>query len=419
MAIFHDFIESQKSLGTLILQPRMGFSDIVQMKKGLSAVRALGPNIIGTITIDSYTRTLQLDKAKNAIESGQQLNGYPICYYSDTDNRALIAGLYTPEFPVQVRHGSPLPLHIIEKILTSGLDATEGGPISYCLPYGRTSIELTIKAWHESCVKFSNNGTNLNHVESFGGCMLGQLCPPSLLIVIGLLEGLFFENSGIQSLSLSFAQGSNSEQDEGAIMALQRLASEYLFQASWHVVIYTFMGKFPLSRNGAKRIIQDSAKLAEKTHCARLIVKTAVEAKHIPAIVSNIEAIEWCQEVIGDFDPNFSPASLAFSTDIYTEAKSILETVLNLAPTIHECIKQAFIRGILDVPFCLHPDNRGNTSAWIDERGVIRWGVIGNVPIPKQTLNGTVANLHQTSSSEFLDMLRFNQVKYDAVLDPL
>ena len=48
---YHDFI--QKNAGRLIVQPRMGFSDLRQMRTGLEAVEAVDAASIGTITLDS------------------------------------------------------------------------------------------------------------------------------------------------------------------------------------------------------------------------------------------------------------------------------------------------------------------------------------------------------------------------------
>ena len=75
--------------------------------------------------------------------------------------------------------------------------------------------------------------------------MLGQLCPPGLLVAISVLEGLFFRQHGMRSVSLSYAQQTNPDQDEEAVAALRRLAAECCRDVDWHVVLYTYMGVFP------------------------------------------------------------------------------------------------------------------------------------------------------------------------------
>src|SRR5690349_23687750 len=43
--------------------------------------------------------------------------------------------------------------------------------------------------------------------------------------------------------------------------------------------------------------------------------------------------------------------------------------------------RSAFHRGVLDVPYCLHPDNRGATRGVITSDGRLRWAEVGAMPI--------------------------------------
>ncbi|MFN7097582.1 MAG: methylaspartate mutase, partial [Gammaproteobacteria bacterium] len=202
---FVNYIQKAKSLGKLVVQPRMGFGQMHEMESGLKAVKQTKAMTIGTITLDSYTRVNQYQKAKNALINGDTLNGFPIVTHGAQATKNMLENLLYGDFSVQVRHGTALPKDIFQSIIDSGIDATEGGPVSYCLPYSRVPLESAIKNWRESCQLFAktSNNNRLYHIESFAGCMLGQLCPPSLLIALGILECLFFKSNGIQSVSLS------------------------------------------------------------------------------------------------------------------------------------------------------------------------------------------------------------------------
>lgn len=172
-----------------IVQPRMGFSDRREMRQGLEAVKGLRVPAAGTITVDAMTRQGLIEEARRAVASGERLNGYPIASYSPTDNQELLAGLRGPDFPVQVRHGSPLPLPVFEAAAAAGIDAIEGGPISYALPYGRTPLARTVPAWRENARFWAEYGAARGiayHLESFAGCLMGQLCPPSLLLALNI-----------------------------------------------------------------------------------------------------------------------------------------------------------------------------------------------------------------------------------------
>lgn len=273
----------------------MGFSDPRRMRAGLERTKRAVATTVGTLTIDSYTRVGDQDAARAAVAEGTALNGYPIATHSTGLTRSLLDGVLDPAFPVQVRHGSSRPEAIIRALAAAGLDATEGGPVSYCLPYGRTPLAESVENWARCCELLASlvPAPRTPHLESFGGCMLGQLCPPGLLVALSLLEGLFFVRHGIRSVSLSYAQQTDPAQDAEAVRALRRLAAEFLpADVDRHVVLYTYMGVFPRTARGATRILEASARLAVRAGAQRLIVKTAAEAHRIPTVLENVRALE-------------------------------------------------------------------------------------------------------------------------------
>jgi methylaspartate mutase epsilon subunit len=87
-------------------------------------------------------------------------------------------------------------------------------------------------AWAECCRILADQPEAM-HLESFGGCMLGQLCPPSLLIALSVLEGMFFGEHGVRSISVSYAQQTHPEQDLEALAALRQLAAEWPGCGRW------------------------------------------------------------------------------------------------------------------------------------------------------------------------------------------
>lgn len=416
---FHHFVERQRAEGRLICQPRMGFSDFGKMRRGLEAVKGCAASTIGTLTLDSYTRVNDLESARRAIETGQELNGYPIVAHGKERNRELLDGLLGMDFPVQVRHGTSKPEDVFRAVIDANLDATEGGPISYCLPYSRTPLRVAMESWSRSCSMLAAlaERDTVPHLESFGGCMLGQLCPPSLLVAIGILEGLFSWRHGLRSLSLSYAQNSNFSQDAGAVLALRQLAAEFLPDATWHVVIYTFMGKFPQTEHGAQALIEESARLAAATGCERLIVKTAREAYQIPTIEDNVRAIGWAHEAALGADPDelLDAAAETHRQTVYAEARFLVEMVLDLHRDFGEAILIAFEKGYLDVPYCLHSNNQRKTLCWVDHEGNIHWTERGKIPFPKHLAQSIFKNKHLMTSRDLERMLSFNQLRCDSL----
>ncbi|MEU3573754.1 methylaspartate mutase [Kitasatospora sp. NPDC036755] len=403
MAWTVDFGSFVRSAPELVVQPRMGFGTRARMRHGLLATRSADATTVGTLTLDSYTRVGDHASARRAVDEGVDLNGYPIVTHGPEATRQMLDGIVAADFPVQVRHGSAAPQAIITALAESGLHATEGGPVSYCLPYSRTPIAASVRNWEESCRLLAAAGRpgQRPHLESFGGCMMGQLCPPSLLVALSVLECLFFVQHGLTSVSLSYAQQIHEEQDEEAVRALRALAAELLPGTDWHVVVYTYMGVYPRTPSGARALQDRAVRLAVRTGAERLIVKTAVEAYRIPTVAHNVEALEGSARTARLTRPRPAPGGLA-DNEVYAQARALVEAVLCLGEDVGAALVEAFARGWLDVPYCLHPDNAGRTATYIDDRGRLDWSAIGAMPIGHLVTPRPAATM---TSSGLLDAL--------------
>ncbi|EEP74803.1 glutamate mutase subunit B [Micromonospora sp. ATCC 39149] len=408
---FGEFVRWRHARGALVVQPRMGFADPTLMRAGLLATRQADAATVGTITLDSYTRVGDLDAAGHALRQGIALNGYPIVNHPVDTTRAVLDGVLAEDFPVQVRHGSARPLDIFAALIRAGLHATEGGPVSYCLPYGRTPLAESVANWAAACellLTTRQDGVE-PHLETFGGCMLGQLCPPSELVAISVLEALFFHRMGLRSISVSYAQQTNPAQDLEAVTALRRLCAELLPGADTHVVVYAYMGLAPRTPAGARRLFAEAVRLAVAGGAQRLIVKTVAEAYRIPTIAENVAALEHAAATARAMPRPADPA--ASGGQVYREARAIVEAVLDGAPDLGRAIVLAFRRGLLDVPYCIHPDNAGRSRSHLDEDGTLRWTRLGNLPL------GGLAELRPrdpVGSTELLSALSYTQRTFDA-----
>lgn len=404
----HSFVRDACRNGRLAVQPRMGFGNLGKMHEALNCVKSLPCAAVGTLTLDSHTRQGDYESALRCLEPGHSLNGFPIMSHAVADIARMLDDVCANGFPVQVRHGTAQPQRIFERLLLLGLTSTEGGPVSYCLPYSRLPLSVAVDAWREGCQILASDGEG-SHIESFGGCLLGQLCPPSLLVAMTIIEGLFFRQHGIRSISLSYAQGTSALQDAGALKALRSLAGSYLSDVDWHVVLYTYMGMFPRSPHGARQLVNDSALLARVTGTERLVVKTVSEAHGIPSIDDNLEALMLASRVELPMDFPVSPTD-EFHQEIEHEAECMIGAVLDLHTDIGRALIQSFSVGLLDIPYCLHPDNRGHTRTFIDGDGALRWARIGRLPLSNGTFVGKAEPL---TSTELLNSLNYVRSKYD------
>lgn len=409
MTSFGRFVAAAAARGSLVVQPRMGFAAPARMRAGLLATKGAADAVAGTLTIDSYTRVGDEPSALRALNADVPLNGYPITSYSPHTSRWVLDGIPDASFPVQVRHGSAHPQRIVTALTRLGLTATEGGPVSYCLPYGRTPLVDSVRNWREACEQLAalrDNGAE-PHLESFGGCMLGQLCPPGLLVAISALEGVFFHRAGLRSISLSYAQQTSPEQDRQAVRALRRLAAELLPVTDWHVVVYTYMGVYPRTRRGADRLLEHSAELAVRAGARRLIVKTDAEAHRIPTVTENVRALRTAAAAAARATPEPYDHT---DNPVYDEGRALVDAVLDLDPDLGTALLKAFERGYLDVPYCLHPDNAGRTRSHIDAAGRLTWSDIGALPIGKVTARRGA----RLTAAGLYDALTYVQCRYDA-----
>ncbi|MFI9387416.1 methylaspartate mutase [Kutzneria sp. NPDC052558] len=408
MTGFGGFVAAAARAGELVVQPRMGFGDPARMRAGLAATRAAGVRAVGTLTLDSFTRVGEHDSVRAAFAEGKQLNGYPIVDHPLAVTRSVLDGLLGPDFPVQVRHGSPRPQRIVAALIAAGLDATEGGPISYCLPYSRVPVEESVRAWTESTrmlAELRSTGRR-PHLETFGGCMMAQLCPPALLVAISLLEAVFFRRLGVDSVSLSYAQQTHPGQDAEALRALRELAARFLPDTDWHVVVYTFMGSFPRTPGGAAALLAEAARMSVRGGAERLIVKTVAEAHRIPTVEENVDALRIAAAAAA---AQPSTRTTPEDTGIAAQATAIVEAVLELDADLGAGLARAVTTGLLDVPYCLHPDNAGRTRATVDGAGRLQWTRIGGLPLRGLAETGGEPN----TSGQLLQALSYLERKFD------
>jgi methylaspartate mutase epsilon subunit len=411
-ASFGDYVARMQAAGALVVQPRMGMSSPAQMRAGLVATKLAAGVTVGTITLDSYTRVGDHRAARTSLENNTELNGYPIVAHGVRTTQEVLDGVRDEQFPVQVRHGSASPGEIFVTMAMIGLDASEGGPVSYCLPYSRMPLRESVRHWATSCRRFARLAElgASPHLETFGGCLLGQLCPPSLLVAVSVLEAMFFRDHGLRSVSLSYAQQTSAAQDLEAVQALRRLAGELLPDVQWHVVLYAYMGVYPSTAAGSYRLLTTASRLAVEAGAARLLVKTAAEAHRIPTVAQNVAALE--HAALSAATATVLPS--APGTGVYEEARAIIEATLELHADLGRALVAAFERGYLDVPYCLHPDNLGRTRSVIDGDGWLRWSDTGNLPVP---LDHRCRDSRVLSSKGLLDALSYLARHYDGTAE--
>ncbi len=132
---------------------------------------------------------------------------------------------------------------------------------------------------------------------------------------------------------------------------------------------------------GALALLRSSAVLAARTGTERLIVKTPAEAHRIPAVEDNVRALEEAAAQAARARGAVHRPVEHGGFGVLAEARTLVESVLELGSEIGPALVEAFRRGCLDVPYCLHADNAGRSRSFIDARGSLQWRSAGAMPV--------------------------------------
>jgi methylaspartate mutase epsilon subunit len=174
------------------------------------------------------------------------------------------------------------------------------------------------------------------------------------------------------------------------------------------------MGVFPRTAGGAEDLLRHSVDTAVAGGAERLIVKTVAEAHRIPTIDENLQALQLAsrQARVSRSAPVIDDRlAQAHTTTVLRESEALVEAVLDLHDDVGEALRQAFARGYLDIPFCLHRDNAGQTQACIHEDGSLRWLRTGRLPI-RQPRDASIDR--PLDPQAFLKMLSTVERRFDA-----
>jgi aspartyl/asparaginyl-tRNA synthetase len=197
------------------------------------------------------------------------------------------------------------------------------------------------------------------------------------------------------------------------VHALRRLAAELLPGIDLHIVVYAYMGLYPRTPHGARRVLCEATGLAVRSGASRLIVKTTAEAHRIPTVAENVAALELAAAAAAVAAPGRAEPDAA-DTAVHAEARRLVEAVLDLDPSMARALPLAFERGRLDIPYCLHPDNPRRARSTVDRDGRLRWTDTGSLPLPRP--RGTAVG---TTAAGLLASLGHVRRKFDLGADPL
>jgi methylaspartate mutase epsilon subunit len=385
--ISHHFKKKNK----MLVQPRGGFPTY---KKQFALYEFfVDANVdVLPLTIDSNTRLNDYATSKKMLRLSEEndvdmLNGYPLVNHGYRTTRKMITHFNKP---VSLRHGTPDARLLIETAIASGIFEIEGGPITYLLPYSKNfPLDKAFLYWkyvERVCANYSKLNEPINR-ESFGP-LTATLVPPSITIVIQLLEMLLSLEEGVKSFSVSFAQQGSMNQDIVTGAVLKKLAKHYAAQincsdASIHLVYHQWMGAFPMNKDYAEQLINMSTVIASMVGADKIITKTREEASGIPTKEANAKTVSNTQYTLGILNGLPNVVDEEEEEMLTLQVNAIMEAVFNdPADTLWRKVFNSIKNGIIDVPFSPHIINHNNMITIRDAKKNIRIIKRGNVPIP-------------------------------------
>jgi len=385
--ISHHFDTAQK----MLVQPRGGFPTYEKQFSLYEFFVDANVDVL-PLTIDSNTRLNDYTTARKMLRLSEaneidMLNGYPLVNHGYRSTRKMMTHF---NHPVSLRHGTPDARLLIEIAIASGIFEIEGGPITYLLPYSKNfPLDKAFLYWkyvERVCADYSILNKPINR-ESFGP-LTATLVPPSITIVIQLLEMLLSLEEGVKSFSVSFAQQGSMIQDIVTGKVTRALADYYAAQigcedAAIHLVYHQWMGAFPTNRDSADQLINMSTVIASMVGADKIITKTREEAVGIPTKEANAQTVantQYTLNILGGL-----PAILDEQEEeiLTAEVHAIMEAVFNdPADTLWRKVFNSIKNGIIDVPFSPHIINHNEMITIRDAQKNIRIIKRGNVPIP-------------------------------------
>jgi methylaspartate mutase epsilon subunit len=385
--ISHHFSTRNK----MLVQPRGGFPTYEKQFSLYEFFIEAGVDVL-PLTIDSNTRLNDYATAKKMLRLSEEsetdmLNGYPLINHGYRTTRKMMTHF---NHPVSLRHGTPDARLLIETAIASGIFEIEGGPITYLLPYSKNfPLDKAFLYWkyvERVCANYSQLNEPINR-ESFGP-LTATLVPPSITIVIQLLEMLLSLEEGVKSFSVSFSQQGSLNQDIVTGAVLKKLARHYAQQidcadTAIHLVYHQWMGAFPMNRDFADQLINMSTVIASMVGADKIITKTREEAAGIPTREANAETVANTQYTLRILNGLPKVVDEQEEEILTQEVHAIMEAVFNdPADTLWRKVFNSIKNGIIDVPFSPHIINHNEMITIRDAGKNIRIIERGSVPIP-------------------------------------
>jgi methylaspartate mutase epsilon subunit len=378
-----------------LIQPRAGVPLLGKQLALFKAFKRVGVRVL-SYQVDSLTRNnnyagVEEALRENGLTGNMTINGFPVVNHGVPGLQRIISEVGVP---LQTRHSTRDPRLLAEISYAGGVTSFEGGAICYNIPYYKDyPLDESIKVWQYvdrlTGLYYERFGIRLD--REFFGTLTATLIPPSLAIMVNILEAILAIRQGVRCVSLGYAEQGHRVQDIAAMRMLRCLAEEIIRRLGYqdvqiNTVFQQYMAAFPESPTRAEELIHQSAITASLSGATRMIVKTPAEASGIPGLEDNLRGLSLAMSgAAAEHTPIDETRVAEECSLIRREVEAILESLLSCGRgSVSEGIVEGFRRGYLDIPFSPSVYNRGAVMTARDRDGAVRFLSLGNLQFGRE-----------------------------------
>ena len=394
-----------------LIQPRAGVALLNKQLALFMAFKAAGVRVL-SYQVDSLTRNnnyagVAEALSENGLTANMSINGFPVVNHGVPGLQKIIS---TVGVPLQTRHSTRDPRLLAEISYAGGVTSFEGGAICYNIPYYKDyPLDQSINVWQYvdrlTGLYYERFGIRLD--REFFGTLTATLIPPSLAIVVNILEVILAIRQGVKCVSLGYAEQGNRLQDIAAMRMLRVLTEEIIERLGYrdvqvNTVFQQYMAAFPESPACAEELIYQSAITASLSGATRTIVKTPTEASGIPGLEDNLRGISLAMSGVAAAHIPIDETRVAEECAIIRqEVEEIFESLLLCGHgSVSEGIVEGFRRGYLDIPFSPSIYNRGAVMTARDKDGAVRFLSFGNLQLGRELQEFHRSKMNERRRSE-------------------
>ena len=293
--------------------------------------------------------------------------------------------------------GTSMPKLTGEIGFAAGFNGYLGSGIAYTVSYTKElSIEQGIRNYQyldRLAAEYGARGVALHRRQP--GFLTGTNVPPSIAIVICVLDALLAMAQGVRDYGLELGQTLHLIQDAAAIATCRELVGEYAHKAGY-AGIFTpvsslhWMGAWPADEAQATALVVYGGTIAALGGAISVTTKSTHEAIGIPTPEANCEALRMTRMAIylARGITLLGHPEYEFECDlIRREVRPVVDAVLEMGEgDVAVGAVRAFEAGVLDVPWSPNRHVRSRVMPARDAGGALRILDPGGIPIPPEVL---------------------------------